>query len=319
MIDAIAPDAVGGFVHVEALLARHACWPTPPEAWAKLFAAGVLLYERELPSEASRSPQGRGSPHLGPAARLLVRVLDRVSREADAGPFRAFFPLVRARGKLLPEAFSLAVSVARQDRDFAGGRPEGVRLLETVQRDIGAHEVRGLLGNRGEAEIDRDRPDLADDFRNPAEMKREIEDLARHLADALPRIGRQQGGRAEFGLVFAAIVNLREAAHHAATGRGPRPSILRSRIILEALASLIEAVDVQDMEAMLAGEDPEAARARLVDLLRDLRQVQSEFEVAIEDLRAIAREEMRTEVAAPLFQDPEAAFEVFTEIIRPRS
>lgn len=310
------------FRHIVSLLVRHAGWPTPHEAWSKLFAAGVLLFEIARPAEAGVMAAGSRSVHAGPGGRLLLMVLDRIAMTAtDVDAFRIFFPLARMRGKLLPEATSAAYDSVRLDPLVAARHPGGAALLERLRHDISSHEIRGLTAHiheKGGASKD---DDLIASLRNPEDLKAEIEVLANDLSGELPRIGRQGLGREAFVPRFAAVVNLREAAHHLEGGARRKDADLRDDIVRSEILSVVEALDTQDFEDLMAGVDPAPGRERLLILLGDLYLGHPEIEAAIDELREAARDEIKGEplLRPSPFQDPVSALSLLTEVARPRS
>jgi hypothetical protein len=302
---------------VLSLLARHAGWPTPPEAWAKLFAAGVLLFEIFRPTEAGVIAQGSKSVHAGPGGRLLLMLLDRISATAtDVDAFRIFFPLARMRGKLLPDAFDAARDSIRIDPIVSERHPKGTVLLNRLGHDISTHEIRGLT-----AHLHGDETDPDDNAPEIEDLRSEIEILANDLSEELPRIGRHGLGREVFIPFFAAVINLREAAHHLGGDVRKKDADLRDDIVRSEMLAVVEALDTQDFEDMMAGADPAPGRAQLLILIGDLYLGHPEIEAAIDELREAARDDIKGNplLRTSPFQDPESAFRLLTEVTRPRS
>jgi hypothetical protein len=242
-------------------LLTHACWPVPPSAWGRLFVATATLSELSEPT--APHPDGRMA---GAGLRLMIRILDRAHRDLeDHRQLRAFLPLVRGRSKPVDGALRRA-----EERHRGGGlssEHEGAAaLLKQLAEDATGRMIRGLTAGAGEDQADEDRPDLAEDLRNPYELAVRLDRIRDRLTLQLAGLLRDGSPNVRFMDRFAALVPLAEAAAELRGTRGLPPEELRILKTDETLMHILEAVGpdlVPEPARATARPDPTVRRKRL--------------------------------------------------------
>lgn len=218
-------------------LLTHARWPVPPAAWGRLFVATAALSELSEPTEPH--PDGRMA---GAGLRLMLRILDRAHGDLeDHRHLRTFLPLVRERSKPVDGALRRAEERLRSgglSSEHGGAAP----LLERLAEDATGRMIRGLTAGTGEDQADEDRPDLAEDLRDPYALAGRLDRLRDRLT--LRLAGLIRDGSPEVRLLdrLAVIVPLAEAAAELRGARGLDPADLRVLKTDETLMRLLEAV-----------------------------------------------------------------------------
>lgn len=238
------------------LLASHALWPTPPAAWARLFAAGVALSELA-------DPVGTGS---GPrqevvALNLIIRVLDRAFWDMpDPGPLRAFMPLVRGRSQLISDALKRASRVLLDEGEPG---PDGTaELLRALREDEQGRLLAGLTGRSGEAVADDNRPDLADGLRNPYELAKTLEGIRDQMCEQVAALIRDGSEGLRLMDRLAAIVALWEASAELRGTGGTPPAVLRVKLTDETIMRVLELIGPDLGPALVPLIKPPACRGR---------------------------------------------------------
>jgi hypothetical protein len=218
------------------LLASHALWPTPPAAWARLFAAGVALSELADPVGTGRGPRQEVA-----ALSLIIRVLDRAFWEMpDPRSLRAFLPLVRGRSPLVSEALNRASRVLL---DEGGEGPDGaVELLRALREDEQGRLLAGLTGRSGEAVVDEDRPDLADGLRNPYELAKTLEGIRDQMCEQVAALIRDGSEGLRLMDRLAAVIALWEASAELRGTGGTPPAVLRVKLTDETVMRVLELI-----------------------------------------------------------------------------
>lgn len=245
---------------LDALL-THACWPVPPAAWGRLFVAAAALSELCEPTEPH--PDGRMA---GAGLRLMIRLLDRAYRQLeDHRHLRTFLPLVRGRSKPVDGALRRA-----EERLRSGGlssEHEGAAaLLERLAGDATGRMIRGLTAGTGADQADEDRPDLAENLRNPYALADRLDRVRDRLTLQLVKLIRDRSPDLRFMDRFAALVPLAEAAAELRGTRGLAPDELRVVKTDETLMRVLEAVGpdlVPEPERWREHPDPTVRRKRL--------------------------------------------------------
>jgi hypothetical protein len=262
MTDNISPEGTAeAYQDLFDALLTHACWPVPPAAWGRLFVAAAALSELSKPTEPH--PDGRMA---GAGLRLMIRILDRAHRDIeDHRQLRTFLPLVRGRSKPVDGALRRA-----EERLRSGGlssEHEGAAsLLERLAEDATGRMIRGLTAGTGEDHADEDRPDLAEDLRNPYALADRLDRVRDHLTLHLAGLVRDGSADVRFMDRFAALVPLAEAAAELRGTRGLGPADLRVLKTDETLMHLLEAVGpdlVPEPERPAVRPDPTVRRKRL--------------------------------------------------------
>ncbi|MCE6959355.1 hypothetical protein LAZ40_09855 [Cereibacter sphaeroides] len=217
------------------LLVLHAQWPTPHDAWAKLFTATLLLHEIARPLQLPAEER-----HVRVATVILRDLFTRTALAGDVRPFRAFFPIVREKSPFIAPALRKVEEEIRAEGDRGAGQKEAVDLLTRLREDAEASMIRGLTGGIGADAAEEDRPDLAEDFRNPEDLRRGLEAIAEAVTEDLLEWGLGEAGQEGFLHRFNILVNLREALVFLRSGKPVKASTLRQRMVEESLQEIVE-------------------------------------------------------------------------------
>jgi hypothetical protein len=242
-------------------LVTHACWPVPPAAWGRLFVAAAALSELSDPAEPH--PDGRMA---GAGLRLMIRILDRAHGDfEDHRQLRTFLPLVCGRSKPVDGALRRAEERVRGG-GLSSGHEGAASLLERLAEDATGRMIRGLTAGAGADQADEDRPDLAENLRNPYALADRLDRVRERLTLQLVKLIRDGSPDLRFMDRFAALVPLAEAAAELRGTRGLAPDELRVVKTDETLMRLLEAVGpdlVPEPARPAARPDPTARRKRL--------------------------------------------------------
>jgi len=235
--NAVAPDTsdAESLRTVIDILASHACWPTPPAAWGRLFAAAVAL--SELANPVGAEP---GLRQARAARRLILCLLDRIYRTVpDTRPVRTFLPLVRGRSRLVASALENAARTPLDEGDLEG--PDGAAvLLRVLREDETGRQLAGLTGGVGEMVANEDRPDLAECLKNPYVLAGILDGIREVICDRIAGLIRD--GSEELRLMdrLAAAVALWEASAELRGTGGVSASALRVKLTDEAVMRVLE-------------------------------------------------------------------------------
>ena len=226
------------------LLLEHACWPTPPAAWAHLFLATAAL--SELVDPAPASPDGR---MRAAAVRLMIRLLDQAFRDrTDHRALRALIGQAQDRSPTLETAVSMAISQLLDAATPPG--PDGAtRLLDLIRWDRTGRMVRGLTAGTGAEAAEEDRPELADELRNPYALADALDAMRGRLLDRT--VGLIRTGDPDLRLMdrLAILVPLAEAAAELRGTGGTPPARLRLQLTDLIVMRLLERLGPDLVEA----------------------------------------------------------------------
>ena len=137
---------------MEALLVHHARWPTPPEAWSRLFTACAIVRDKRGVARHAETMFPADIPRLAVASHLLAHILERIaSSEDDLRPYRAFHALVRTRGQLFPRAIAHLSNTRAKPGPARDAFTAAAGLLDQLNRDAAGEMVRGLTAGTGGA------------------------------------------------------------------------------------------------------------------------------------------------------------------------
>lgn len=232
-----AECAAEAYQDVFEALVTHACWPVPPAAWGRLFVAGAALSELNEP--APPHPDGRMA---GSGLRLMLRVLDQAHGDLeDHRQLRAFLPLVRGRSKAVDGALRRAEELLLSGA-LTLGHEGAASLLGQLRADATHRMVRGLTAGTGENQADEDRPDLAEDLRNPYALADRVDEIRERLTKSLAALIRDGSPEARFMDRLTALVPLAEASAELRGTKGADPADLRIRKTDETLMRILEAL-----------------------------------------------------------------------------